>query len=218
MTETAAPAQGPSQARLWAEMLVLFVGVPVLMLVFFGHYPLFGALLFLAAIAAGLLQVTPGFSFGELLRGPLLGEWRLILAFALLTAASTAALAIWLVPWRFLAMPTERTGLWLMIMIAYPIASVLPQELIYRPLFFRRYGALWGGPALRVIANGALFAVGHLFYQNPVAILCTLGAGILIGAAYERTGSFPLAVVLHALAGQIMFTMGLGVFFYHGAV
>jgi hypothetical protein len=31
-------------------------------------------------------------------------------------------------------------------------------------------------------------------------------------------GSFAYAVVLHGLAGQIIFTSGLGIFFYHGAV
>ena len=36
--------------------------------------------------------------------------------------------------------------------------------------------------------------------------------------AYLRNRSTLLAVVLHSIAGQLIYTSGLGVFFYHGAV
>ena len=40
----------------------------------------------------------------------------------------------------------------------------------------------------------------------------------LFAAAYLGRGGFALAVVLHAVAGAILFTSGLGGFFYHGAI
>jgi len=91
-------------------------------------------------------------------------------------------------------------------------------ELVYRPLFFRLYGRLFRSERWALVANAALFGLGHLFYMNPVTILSTMAAGAIFAAAYLRSQSFLLAVILHALAGQIVFTSGLGVFFYHGAV
>lgn len=206
------------RARLWAEFAALFLGVPVVMLVFFGSYPLFPVLLALALVAAGLLAATPGFSFAELLKGPVLGEWKLILGFALVVGGLCVAIAAQLRPEGMFWLPLERPGLWLMIMVLYPIASAAPQELIFRPLFFRRYGGLFATNRQAVTANAAIFGVGHLFYMNPLTILMSAGAGAVFALAYMRRGSFLLAVVLHAIAGQMVFTSGLGIYFYHGAV
>lgn len=218
MSETAAIAAGPSRLRLWCELLALFVGVPVLMAVFFGLYPLFPVILALAGVAAALLMVTPGFRWAELLRRPGPGSLAMTIGLTLVTAAVCSGLALWLVPERFLEFPRERPELWAFVMLAYPIASALPQELIYRPLFFRRYGRLFGSERWAILANAALFGLGHLFYMNPVTILTTVVAGGIFAAAYLRSQSFLLAVLLHAIAGQIVFTSGLGIFFYHGAV
>ena len=42
--------------------------------------------------------------------------------------------------------------------------------------------------------------------------------GLIFGLVYLRFGSLLLATVLHAIAGQLVFTSGLGVYFYHGAI
>lgn len=214
---TAAVA-GARRRRLWIEFGALFLGVPAAMLAFFGAYSLFATLWALAGVAAVLLALTPGFRWRDLLRGPVLGEWRLILAFSVLSAAGCAALALWLAPQSFLAMPRGRFEFWLFLMAAYPLLSALPQELIYRALFFERYGVLFRDRRSLIAANGGAFAVGHLFYLNPVAIGLTAVAGAVIGWAYARGRSFLLAALLHAIGGNLIFTMGLGRFFYHGAV
>ncbi|GMG81304.1 hypothetical protein LNKW23_05170 [Paralimibaculum aggregatum] len=214
----AAAMSRPTRLRLWGEMLALFVGVPVLMAYFFGSYPLFPVLIALTVVAAGLLAITPGFGFRELLRWPAPGSALIAVLMGIATFVICSALALWLVPDRYLAFPRDNTRLWLMVMLLYPLASALPQELIYRPLFFRRYGGLFRSERWALAANAAAFGLGHLFYMNPVTILSTVVAGAIFGAAYLRSNCFLFAVLLHALAGQIMFTSGLGVFFYHGAV
>ncbi len=206
------------RARLWAEFLALFAGVPVAMAVFFGQYPLFPVILSLAILALVLLAVTPGFSPRELLRGPVAGQWKLIAAFALTGAALSFGLALALVPERFLEFPRQRTELWLLILLLYPLFSALPQELIYRVLFFRRYGALFPSEKLALVANTVAFGLAHLFFMNPLTIGLAALAGLIFGAVYLRFGSVLLATVLHGLAGQLVFTSGLGVFFYHGAI
>ncbi|MEM6971963.1 MAG: CPBP family glutamic-type intramembrane protease [Pseudomonadota bacterium] len=217
-SSTELAVETPSRGRLWAEMLALFVGVPLVMLATFGLYPLFPVLLTLAGVSAVLLTITPGFHWRQLVEGGLLRHWRLIAVFTVLAALAAGALALWLRPSAFLSMPLHRTGLWLTIMLAYPIASALPQEVIFRALFFHRYGQLFPNSATLIAANAFVFGIGHLFYQNWVAITLSAAAGAVIAWAYGRTGSFPLAWALHAIGGMLMFTAGLGVFFYHGAV
>lgn len=208
----------PSRVRLWAEFVALFVGVPLAMVAFFGHYSLFGIVWALAGVAAVLLMLTPGWTWASLHKGPVLGEWKLILIFSLGTAAVCSAFVLALVPERFLEMPLSRTVLWAFIMVAYPLLSALPQELIYRSLFFERYGALFPSVQTAIIANGLAFGFGHLFYMNVVTILMTAAGGTVMGWAYLRGRSMMLAWVLHAIAGNLIFTLGLGLFFYHGAV
>ena len=208
----------PTRLRLWAEALALFVGVPVVMAATFGLYPLFPVILGLAGVAALLLWRTPGFAMRELARGPVLGEWRLILGFTLAVGLGCLAIAAVLVPGALFAIPRHRPELWILIMTVYPLLSAVPQELIYRPLFFRRYGGLFPNEGIAVGANAVAFGLGHLFYLNPVTILLTMIAGAVFGWAYLRHRSFLLACVLHSIAGQIVFTVGLGRYFYHGAV
>ena len=80
------------------------------------------------------------------------------------------------------------------------------------------YGGLFPTKALLIIVNGAVFGFGHLFYDNWITISMTAFGGMVMGWAYLRRRSMALSWVLHAVAGQIVFTAGLGVYFYHGAV
>jgi len=190
----------------------------VAMAVFFGQYPLFPVILSLAALALVLLVLTPGFSTRELLRGPVAGQWKLIAGFALAGGVLCFGLTLALVPERLFELPRHHTGLWLLILLAYPLLSAAPQELIYRVLFFRRYGAPFPSDKLALAANTVAFGFAHLFYMNALTIGLTTLAGLIFGAVYLRFGSVLLTSVLHGLAGQLVFTSGLGVFFYHGAV
>lgn len=206
------------RARLWVEFALLFVGVPIVMLATFGLYPLFGVVLALAGLALVLLHLTPHWRWAMLGRGPIFAEWRIILLFALATTAVCLVVIFAFAPWRFLDLPQNRPTLWLMILVFYPLLSAFPQEIIFRSLFFERYGALFPGRWSAIIANGIAFGLGHLFFGEWVTILMTGCGGAIMGWAYTRNRSVGLAWVLHSLAGQILFTIGLGVFFYHGAI
>lgn len=215
---TAALPLAASRAQLWAEFVALFVGVPIAMTLTFGLYPLFPVVLALAGLAALLLQITPGWRWRMVLRGPVLGEWRIILGYTAATLAVCLAVVFARVPERFLELPTYRTELWLMIMVFYPLVSALPQELIFRSLFFERYGALFPNRWTAIVANGVAFGFGHLFFDHWITIAMTGFGGAIMGWAYLRHRALGLPWILHALAGQILFTVGLGVYFYHGAV
>ncbi|MEO1490751.1 MAG: CPBP family intramembrane glutamic endopeptidase [Pseudomonadota bacterium] len=216
MEATALPA---SRLRLWTEFTALFIGVPILMAVYFGHYRLFTAIWILAGVSAVLLWMTPGWRWRQLFAGPVLKHWRIVVAYAAITGVVCVAFVFWLVPERFLSLPKYQTELWILIMVAYPIASAWPQEVIFRSLFFERYGDLFPTPTIAILANGVIFGFGHLFYMNPVVIGFTALGGAFWAWVYLTKGrSMTLIWILHALAGQIIFTVGLGGFFYHGNV
>jgi len=204
-------------ARLWVEFLVFYLGVPLVLALRLPPQAVWYVLGGTTLVGIALLHRTPGFAWSELLRGLRRIDGRMVGAMALGTALVAGVLVWWLVPGQALYLPRHAPRLWLTIMLLYPILSALPQELLFRPLFFRRYGGLMPGQKAAIVANSALFALAHLMFWNWPAVIMTFLGGLIFSEAYLRRG-FPLAVLLHAVAGAIVFTSGLGTFFYHGAV
>jgi membrane protease YdiL (CAAX protease family) len=201
--------------RLAAEFAVVFVALPLLMALRIPADWLWPVILAMTAAAAVLLSLTPGFRWRSLVAARV--EWRALALVSLVTALACALLVWWLVPGRFLSLPRRAPGLWLMIMALYPLMSALPQELVFRALFFGRYRPLFPSERGAVALNALVFALAHLMFWNWVAVtLCVVG-GAIFALGYLRQG-FVQAVLLHAICGGIMFTSGLGTFFYHGAV
>lgn len=201
-----------------AEFVALYFGVPLVMALLLPPDALWPTLAVMTVLAAVLLGRTAGFRWGELAEGAGAIDWRMVGGVAAATAVAGGGLVWVLVPDEALALPRRSTGLWLMILVGYPFLSALPQELIFRALFFRRYGALFPNRRIALGVNGALFAFAHLMFWNWVAILLCLAGGIVFSRAYLSRGGFPEAVLLHALCGGMIFTAGLGRFFYAGAV
>lgn len=103
------------------------------------------------------------------------------------------------------------------IWVFYPLLSALPQELIFRPLFFHRYGAILPEGQAAIALNAAVFAFAHLMYWSLIVAVMTFVGGWIFGRAYLRHG-FPSAWVLHAVAGNVLFAVGMGAYFYTGNV
>jgi hypothetical protein len=49
-------------------------------------------------------------------------------------------------------------------------------------------------------------------------VILTLLGGLMFAKTYEETGSLVLSGIEHALYGGFLFTIGLGKYFYYGAV
>ena len=102
-------------------------------------------------------------------------------------------------------------------MALYPLLSVIAQELVYRTFFFHRYGRLFGDATwAAILANGALFGFGHIIFGNWIAIAGTTVIGCLLAYRYVRTRSFWAVWFEHSLYGALVFTVGLGQFFFTG--
>ncbi|MCA9299869.1 MAG: CPBP family intramembrane metalloprotease, partial [Phycisphaerales bacterium] len=125
---------------------------------------------------------------------------------------------LWLVaPERLFSLPRERPGLWIAIMIGYPIASVYPQELVWRTAFFQRYEGTLGRIGC-VVVSALAFGWVHIIFQNWIAVAMTVVGGVILGVKYARSRSTLAARLEQALLGCFVFMIGLGDFFYAGAV
>ena len=131
-------------------------------------------------------------------------------------AAALLAFSWVMIPNHLFSLPLERPGTWLMVMIWYPVLSVLPQELIFRSFFFRQYERWFATPAVGLAANAFAFGWLHIILQNWVAVVFSIIGGYLFADTYRKTRSLAAVSFEHALYGCFIFTIGLGQFFYHG--
>lgn len=207
-----------ARLRLWAEFVALFVAAPLSMAVLLPPGLMFPMLFLVTAIGLILLHLTEGFHWGDLKQG--LGEidWRFVAAFSLVTLLVCVAVMAIFAPAHFFNVLRARPEMLLMIVTFYPFASALPQELVFRPLFFRRYGALLPSVEKAILLNAALFSLAHLMYWSWVVAFMTFFGGLAFAVSYEKQRNFPQAVLLHAIAGNLLFTVGLGIYFYSGNV
>jgi hypothetical protein len=188
-----------------------------------------GGLLFAA------LWIDPTFDRRQLWNAAALRRWRWrVLALVVAFAIGAAALVLLLDPDAFLAFPIYRPALWAAIMLGYPLASVYPQEIIFRTFLFHRYGPLFSGrrspsPAagqphhwrhesMLIAASTAAFCFAHLMFQSGLVLVLTAIGGFVFARTYARSRSTLTVAVEHALYGCIIFTIGLGRHFYLGSV
>jgi membrane protease YdiL (CAAX protease family) len=103
-------------------------------------------------------------------------------------------------------------------MILYPLLSVYPQELIFRTFFFHRYRQIFRQSWVLILASGLSFGLAHLFFANWIAPTLTLLGGLQFARTYDRTNSTLQAAIEHGLWGDLIFTIGLGWYFYGGSI
>jgi membrane protease YdiL (CAAX protease family) len=141
-----------------------------------------------------------------------------ILTVFVLAGTLIASAAVVFLPIRFLAFPRRTPGTWAVVMLLYPLLSALPQEVVFRALFFARYGSLFSNPVILIACNGLSFGLAHAVCGNWTAMaLSTLG-GWLFAYRYHRTGSVFAVSLEHGLWGNFLFTVGLGRYLYSGSI
>lgn len=174
-------------------------------------------LLIASAIAFAHLRRAGLLARGEAtsLRGVSGRDWiRMLARFAACAALLTALLALYRPDW-ILSFPRRNPRFWLAVCAAYPIVSVLPQGILYRALWEKRYAAGLSRTASLLI-GAAFFAWAHVVFRNVWACVFTFIGGLFFLTTYRRTGSLLFSGVEHALYGDFLFTIGWGAFFYEG--
>jgi len=119
-------------------------------------------------------------------------------------------------PALFLSFPKEHFAIWFIIMLLYPLVSALPQEIIFRAFFTYRFEVLLPDRILFLFSNALLFAYVHTVYSNMIAVLFSFLGALLFMSTYLRTRSVTMSTIEHLLYGNLIFTLGLGRFFYNG--
>jgi len=196
-----------------AELILVYVGLPLLY--YLNLIPFHKSIPLLLVFTICLFFLLRDKSFNRRQLGfNGFRSWRpVLLRFAVFSVFTT--IAVWLIaPAKLFIMPLKNTGLWLMIMVFYPLWSAFPQELIYRSWFFNRYRDLFKREWLFIATNAFLFSFSHIIFRNWLALVLTFAGGLVFALTYTKSRSLMTVFVEHTLYGDFIFTVGIGQFFY----
>ena len=138
---------------------------------------------------------------------------RPVLLWAGVAVVAVATIAL-VDPGRLFDLPRERPLLWAAVVVAYPLLSVYPQELIFRGFLLHRYAPVLGEGRRAAAASAAAFGFAHVIYGNVWSVVLTTAGGWLFARRYQRTRSMAVVTVEHALYGVLAFTVGPADLFY----
>ncbi|WP_433579189.1 CPBP family intramembrane glutamic endopeptidase [Nocardia brasiliensis] len=205
------------RAYLTAEYAGLFFGGAALYSRYLrGTSPIPG-LVGAAAVATRYLRRQAEFDRGALWRAAALrGEGRSMAKLAGTSAVALTGLAALLQRNNLFDLPRRNPRLWLAVLVLYPAVSVYPQELIFRSFLFHRYAPVFGNGTGIVLASAAAFAYVHIMFGSWISVALSAAGGAIFAIRYQRTQSLYTASVEHSIYGILVFTVGLGTYFYHG--
>ena len=200
------------------EFFLLFVGVPAIMYLL-PLLPILPVLWMFAFLCHLVLIRDSRFDRSKLWRISAFssGGPSVIFRFGIY-ASVLCALVYFFAPDLLFGLIKQKPMLWLLIIFLYPVLSVYPQELIFRTYFFHRYGRLFPRKWLLIAVNALLFGYMHIIFHNWIAVLLTVVGGLFFAVTYHRYHSTLLVSAEHALFGCLIFTIGLGRFFYIGGI
>jgi membrane protease YdiL (CAAX protease family) len=132
-----------------------------------------------------------------------------------LGVSASMLLCVWIfLPEKLFDLPKGNPGIWVILCVLYPLFSAYGQEIIFRTFLFHRYRALFQSPTLLIIASGITFSFAHIVYFSWISMFLTLLAGLNFAYEYSKTQSVLFTSILHGILGDVVFTIGLGQFFW----
>jgi len=200
------------------ELSGIYILLPSVMF-FFVSVPVLPVLWLIALICFWLISKDGTFDKKNLWRISAFKKYsRPILIQFLMISIILCCLVALLRPDQLFALIKEKPLLWLLIILLYPLISAYPQEILYRTFFFHRYKSLFDQKWKLITVNALLFGYMHILFHNWIAVLLTIGGGFIFAWIYERSHSTVLVSLTHALYGDMLFTLGLGTYFYSGTL
>jgi membrane protease YdiL (CAAX protease family) len=207
-----------SKPALVFEFLALFVALPLAFGVLGFFFPPLPALWIVFAYCYWLLRRDASFDRSLLWNPSALQRFAPTIVVTFAAAAAVIAFCVWrLAPAKLFVFVRTNPIFWAVIMCLYPVLSVYPQSLIYRAFFFHRYQSIFPSVGALTLASALAFSFTHIVFRNPIAPALTFFGGLLFAYRFRRSGSLLVSAFEHALYGCFMFTVGLGMYFYHGA-
>ncbi len=219
---SAEPAVSPLRAvYLIAEMGLLFLAAPLLLyfLIFEQGYSLFKLLPWFFLVVVVLLTIDRSHSWRNTLGTAF--DFKTLIRILALFAVLGGALAWYaseFYPGQFLRWARANPEQYWRVMLVYCMLSVPVQELMYRVLFFERYGPLFKSQRWAAILTSAVFfSLAHAFFPRwEGAMLISFVGGLIFASRYDETRSFWAVALEHSLYGMLIFAIGFGRFFYTG--
>ena len=104
--------------------------------------------------------------------------------------------------------------IWILLCIFYPVFSAYMQEIIFRTFLFLRYKALFQSRRTMILASGIAFSFVHIVYYSALSMIITFFGGIFLAYVYDKTRSVLFTAILHGIFGDLIFTVGLGHYFW----
>jgi membrane protease YdiL (CAAX protease family) len=210
-----------ARAYLVFEFAALFVAFPVLLVLdrhAFGQR-IIPTLVGVGTLCLSLLLCDPQFDRRRLwnARATLAGMGAVLRRVLVVTPLLCLAMLAFQ-PDLLFSLPRSAPRTWLLVLVFYPLLSAYPQELIFRTFLFHRYRGILRTDRSRIAASGVGFALAHIFLSNWIAPVLSLAGGLLFARSYARSDSTLLATLEHGLWGDVLFTIGLGWYFYGGSI
>ncbi len=193
------------------ELFLIYLFLPFFALIFQSKIFIFTLLYFVFIFTSLKLRKDKSFQLKFLTKKI---NWRISFIFFFVFLIFGYLYVFFYDPTLLFSFPKNNFRLWIIVMLIYPFFSVFPQEIIYRVYFYHRYKKLFSGSLLLLtLLNLFFFSFAHIVFNNPHAILITAIASPIFSYLYIKE-SFFTCVLVHSLGGQILFTFGLGKYFY----
>ncbi len=192
------------------EFFFIFLALPSIIFFLNSTIFVFAALYLVFILALVVLYFDKTFLFVSLKKKI---DWKFVAIFTVIFLCLSFIYILMIDKNLLFIFPKTNFKLWLLVVFIYPFLSVIPQELVYRVLFFQRYFPNINNFFFSMLINLIVFSYGHLVFNNVHAIIITAIVSPIFAFAYLKK-SFLTCVILHSLGGQIIFTLGLGRYFY----
>jgi len=198
---------------LGTELVILFIFLPLAF--FFNLIPGHKSIPLLIVFIYCLILLLRDKTFNRKSFGMnSFNSYRIIFIRFLVLALLITAYMFFLERDHFFEIVLQKPWLWALIMVAYPVWSIYPQELIFRPFFFHRYKPLLQNEQVLVYVNAALFGFIHIIFMNWIAVAGACVAGYFFATTWLKSRSVMAVWIEHVLYGNFIFTAGLGHYFY----
>jgi len=200
---------------LGIEFIVLFFGVPLFLLFYRNLMLPSTVLLPVLVLIFFLLHKNPRFKWKELfywnINKSLYIKHAKLIILAILVLVGFVLVFI---PGELFNLPKNNWKIWIAICFFYPVFSVFAQEIIFRTFIFKRYVLLFNKPIYFILASGISFSFAHIFYYSHISILTTFILGIYLASVYLKTKSVLFTSLIHGILGDVVFTIGMGQYFW----
>ena len=195
---------------LTIELILLFICIPIILVINISLYikllvPLIGVIYCSIVILKNKL-----ISFSDLYKIKSKKVWKpLVIKTFILIILSSISMFLFNEEKLFLVIKNNPV-LWLSVCFFYSVFSVLPQELLYRSFFFKRYSVLFKNTTFLILINALLFSLAHTLFLNIYISALTLIGGFAFALTYQKNKSLLFTSIEHAIYGCWIFTLGIG--------